>query len=173
MENKLGEIIVKLKNSDKKLKLFIVAGLVGILIIFFSESFPASTKSASGMDDFSYEEYVISLEEETRQLLESIDGAGKCRVMLTLEDTRESVFAKNSEKNSGEGSYSSSFEYVLYKDKEGETPALIKQYFPKVKGVAVVCSGADNTVVKESIINSLSSVFDIPTSKISVSKLSR
>jgi stage III sporulation protein AG len=93
--------------------------------------------------------------------------------MLTLKDTNESVYAKNSQESSNDSSYSKEYEYVLYDGDDGETPVLIKQYFPQIQGVAVVCEGGDNTAVKERIINALSSLFNISTSKISVSKLSK
>ena len=170
MENKFKEIISKLKNSDKKLKALIALGIVGMLLILLSETslFTADKKEVR---EYSYDEYVCSLEEETKSLIEAIQGAGECRVMLTLKASKESEFAKNLEENRSDGSYSNSYEYVLYKGANGEEPVLLKEYFPQVLGVAVVCSGGDNTAVRESIINCLSSVFDIPSSKISVSKL--
>ena len=160
----------KIKTSDKKIKVFIALGLIGILLIFMSEIIPSNAQSTK-KDEYSYDEYITALESKTTKLLESIDGAGECRVMITLENTRESVFAKNYEESSSGSSYSNSNEYVLYKGQEGETPLLVKEYFPQIKGVAVVCSGADNIAVKESIINCLTSVFDLPSTKISVSKL--
>ena len=91
--------------------------------------------------------------------------------MLTLKDTKESIYAKNSDEKNDESSYSKNYEYVLYDGQDGETPVLIKQYFPQIQGVVVVCDGADNTVVRENVINSVSSLFNIPTSRISVSKI--
>ena len=170
MANNFKEILHKIKTSDKKIKVFIALGLIGILLIFMSEIIPSTTQSTK-KDEYSYDEYITTLESETTKLLESIDGAGECRVMITLENTRESVFAKNYEESSSGSYYSNSNEYVLYKGQEGETPLLVKEYFPQIKGVAVVCSGADSVAVKESIINCLTSVFDLPSTKISVSKL--
>ena len=170
LANKVNEIWLKIRKSDKKIKVFIALGLIGMLLILLSEALPEQGVKKR-TEEISYTEYISSLENETKLLVEAIDGAGECRVMLTLKNTRESVYAKNSEENKSDGSYSNSYEYVLYKGQEGETPVLIKEYFPQVMGVAVVCSGADNIAVKEAVINSLSSVFDIPSSKISVSKL--
>ncbi len=90
--------------------------------------------------------------------------------MITLKNSSESVFAKNTDENSSPGSNSLKNEYVLYDGENGEEPVLIKQYLPDVQGVAVVCDGADNSRVRESVINSISSLFNIPVTKISVSK---
>ena len=59
----------------------------------------------------------------------------------------------------------------MYDGENGESPVLIKEFYPEIKGVAVVCSGADNTVVRENVINCISSLYGISTAKISVSKL--
>ena len=170
MENKIREIVGKIKKSDKKIRALVLLGIIGIALIFLSESsFFSSEKKET--ENYSYDSYVSSLEKETEALIEAIDGAGECKVMLTLKNTKESVFAKNGEENSSEGSKSNSYEYVLHKEASGEEPLLLKEYFPRINGIAVVCSGGDSITVKEEIINCLSSVFDIPSSKISVTKL--
>ena len=170
MENKFREIIEKIRNSDKKIKIIVAIGIIGILLILFSEAVPESvSKCESKKSDYS--EYVSSLEDETKTVVESIEGAGKCIVLITLKASNENVYAKNTDENSSSGSISKSDEYVFYKGDSGETPVLLKEYFPQINGIAVVCSGADNYEVKESIISCLSSAFDIPTSKISVTKL--
>ncbi len=147
-----------------------IAGLIGIVLIMLSDMSIFNTVSKEKTDEYSYDNYVAQLENKCENLIEKIDGAGECDVMITLKNSKENVYAKNSEETQNEGSFSSSYEYVLYKDENGETPAMIKQYYPQVMGVAVVCSGADNATVRESIISLLSSVFDISSSKISVSK---
>jgi len=169
LADSIKELLKRFKSSDKKIKILVLLGIIGIVLILLSEV-GASVPKREG-DEYSYEKYVASLEKETKELVEAIDGAGECRVMLTLKNSKESVYAKNSEENSSEGSYSDSYEYVLYKSSGNEQPVLIKEYFPQVMGVAVVCSGGDSIAIKEDIINCLSSVFDIPSSKISVSKL--
>lgn len=172
MENKLKDVIKRLQAGDRRIKVFVLLGLVCILLILLSELLPqgSAAKKQQVKEENLYAEYIASLEERTESLLSSIQGAGRCKVMITLKDTPESVYAKNSQENGGDGSYSQSYEYVLYDGQDGETPVLVKQYFPAVQGVAVVCDGADSTVVRENIINSIASLYNISVSKISVSK---
>ena len=171
MANNIKAMFDKIIHSDKKLKILIILGFIGIALIMISDmSFFNNEKSDNINDEYSYDEYVEYLEDKCEGLIESIDGAGECEVMITLKNTKESVFARNSEENQNDGSFSNSYEYVLYKDENGETPVLVKQYFPQIMGVAVVCSGAGNPTVKGNIISCLTSVFDINSSKISVSK---
>lgn len=176
MENKIKENFEKIFKGDKKIKIFVALGILSILLILLSEFVPnESTRSASSVDteEYSYSAYISDLENETAEIIGSIDGVGRCRVMLTLKNTNESVFAKNSEENRDDSSYSKTYEYVLYDGQDGETPVLIKQYFPQIQGVAVVCEGGDNTVVRERVISAISSLFNISTSKISISKISQ
>lgn len=174
MTEKIKEKLSAVLNSDKKVKIFVIIGILGIALILLSEAIPHTNTDGSNktqIQETSYSDYITSLEKETQNIIGSINGVGKCKVMLTLKDTNESVYAKNSDEKSDDGSYSKSYEYVLYDGQDGETPVLIKQYFPQIQGVVIVCDGADNTVVREHVINSVSSLFNIPTSRISVSKI--
>ncbi|MBR3148801.1 MAG: hypothetical protein IKF64_01405 [Eubacterium sp.] len=170
MEANLKELAEKLRSSDKRLKIAVIIGLVGILLIGISEALPKSDTETK-KSDTSYAEFTDNLEKKTCDVLSSIDGVGECKVMITLKNSNESIFAKNNQENSNGSNYSSESEYVLYKGENGEEPMLIKEYYPEVKGVVVVCSGADNVTVRENVINCVSSLYGIPSTKISVSKL--
>jgi stage III sporulation protein AG len=175
LDNKIKDKLTEIFKSDRKVKIFVIIGMLSILVILLSEMIPSSSSSdVSNVKDneYSYSEYISSLENETQEIIGSIDGVGECKVMLTLKNTNESVYAKDSEESSNDGSYSKKYEYVLYDSENGETPVLIEEYFPQIQGVAVVCEGGDNTVVKERVISALSSLFNISSSKISVSKIS-
>jgi stage III sporulation protein AG len=176
VDSKIKEKINDFFKCDKKIKIFVVIGIVSIFVILLSEFIPSETKDNTLNDDsesYSYSEYIESLEKETTDIVGSIDGVGECKVMLTLKNTNESVYAKNSDESSDDGSYSKKYEYVLYDGQDGETPVLVKQYFPQIQGAVVVCEGGDNTVVKERVISAISSLFNISTSKISVTKISQ
>lgn len=169
--SKIYEVLGGVINGDKRIKLFAAIGIGAVILIMLSAFIPTAVqnkKPEKSQDDYS--EYVDALESETQELLSSISGAGRCKVMITLKNSTESVYAKNIEENNSSGSNSLKNEYVLYDGQEGETPVLIKQYYPDVQGVAIVCDGADNPAVRESIINTVSSLFSIPVNRISVSK---
>ena len=46
----------------------------------------------------------------------------------------------------------------------------MKEYLPAVQGVAVVCDGADNSAVRACVTETVSALFDISVSKVSVTK---
>ncbi len=172
MDNKIKAFVTNFKNMKHKEKLLVLACLFGVLLILLSEfvSTGSSSKKAESTD---YQQYTASLENKTENIISSIDGVGKCKVMITLQETDENFYAQNTDESTDSGSISKKSEYVLYEDNNNDSPVLIKQSFPKVMGVAVVCQGGDNANVKEKVISSVSSLFGISSAKISVSKINR
>lgn len=171
MANKLKERLEALFKGDKKLMLISFAAFAAILLILLSELAPSQPKQKEAKtSETGIADYARELEAQTEQLISSISGAGKCKVMITLKNSNENIYAKNTDESIASGSNSFKNEYVLYEGQDGEQPVLIKQYLPCVQGVAVVCEGADKTAVRESVVNCVSSLFDIPVTKISVSK---
>ncbi len=173
MDSKIKDKIINyLKSGDKK-KLIIVVGIIGIVLIMLSEFVPKTAlPEKSTSETFDYYSYVESLEEKTEKIISSISGVGKCEVMITISNTDENIFAKNIDENSDDSSYSRKSEYVFYEADSGDAPVLIKQNLPKVQGVLIVCEGGDDVVVREAVISSVTSLFNISSGKVSVSKIS-
>lgn len=174
MENKIKEKIKSFLSGDRKrIKIIVAIGLIGMVLILASEMMSGGEKSKETKNEspVSCSDYTAELEDRLTNVISSIDGVGECKVMITLENTTESVYATNSEAKSDDGSRNQKDEYVIYDSSGGETPVLIKEYMPKVQGVTVVCSGGDDIVVKEKIIESVTSLFNISANRISVSKI--
>lgn len=174
MVNKIKEKINAFAANDKKrIKIIVAIGLIGMVLILASEMLSAENKNKpdKAAAEFSYTEYTLELEDRLVSLISQIDGVGECRVMITLENSAESVYAKNYEGKSDDDSSNQKDEYVFYKASGDESPVLIKEYLPQVQGVTVVCSGGDDIEVQEKIIDSVTSLFNIPTNRVSVSKI--
>lgn len=160
------------KNENKKLKIIVAIGMIGILLISMSDFIvPKDKNQTTNQNDKDYYSYVDNLESKLTNIISSIDGVGECRVMITLENTNESVYATDNESKTDDDSLNTKDKYVIYDSENGETPVLIKEYMPTVQGVTVVCSGGDNVEVKEKIINTVTSLFNISTNRVSVSKI--
>ena len=164
----LKELYTKL-SKDKKTTLILIIGIVGILLIMLSGT---NEKDKSHMDRADDEMTIMSeseLSERLEKLIESIDGAGKSRVMITFRSYCETVYAENTEKSIGiDGEKDTSDEYIIIDGSDGETGLKLKIISPEVKGVAVICRGGNNPVIKEQIISVVSALFDISSNKISV-----
>ncbi len=173
MENKIKERLKSFISGDsKKIKIIVAVGLIGMILIFASDLFAKDEKKQDASNEsISYEEYTQELENKLVQLISSISGVGECRVMITLENTAESVYATDVEVKNDDETLNQKDKYVIYNSDKGEAPVLIKEFLPKVQGVTVVCTGGDNIAVKEKIIEAVTSLFNIPTNRVSVSKI--
>ena len=160
---KLTEFIVKLKK-DKKTALIIFTAILGMLLILFSGTPTEKNEKASE----SKTEEMIEWEEKLQKLLSSVEGAGRVKVMITYETSDEEVFAYNKDESFRENEEKFSSDYILVENNGSETGLKLKTVYPEVKGVAVVCDGADDPVTKEQIISVISALFDISTKNISV-----
>ncbi|MCC8074112.1 MAG: hypothetical protein LIO62_08320 [Clostridiales bacterium] len=174
MENKwLSSFKYILKNDSKKVKIIVAVGLIGIVLIFFSDiGFSDSgTENSSDEQSINYSEYTDELEDKLTAIISEMSGVGECSVMITLENSTESVYATDSEEKTDDDSSDKKDSYVIYDSQNGEQPVLIKEYFPKVQGVSVVCSGGDDIAVKEKIIQTVTALFNISSNRVSVSKI--
>ncbi len=140
-KNKLSSVF----SSDKGRLVFIIIGLAAIVLIFISSQVP-DKKTEENTTELSTSAYCATLTSELTNMIEGIEKAGNARVLLTLE---------------------SSYEYVYLDDDK----TLAKIIEPKIRGVAVACTGGDDPVVIEKITKMLSTVLSVSTSSISVSKL--
>ena len=150
------------------------------MLIFFSEFIDednrTKTQSNSTQTPTSVD-YCEYLEEKVQEIVESIEGAGTTKVMITLSETTEYVYATNGKnvRKSDENSDDSTTEndYVIIDDNNNDAGLLIKTIEPKVRGVAVVCEGGNDSSVQRQIYSAVSAVLNISTSRISISKLNK
>lgn len=179
-KNKLTDSVREfdLKKLSKKNALLIACAVVALIMLLVLEG-SSSKKETDECDvktGVSSSEYIKTQEEKLEKLLENIDGAGKVRVMLTLESCYENVYLKESalksESDDTESKSETEEKYITVKTGSNEeTGVIIKVYEPVVKGVAVVAEGAGSDETKMAIIETVSAVFNINSANISVEKM--
>ncbi len=169
--------------------IIILIGFAGILILLLSETWGKpddvkpdgeQTTNIQTQNDNEYT-YVEDIEKKLGDLIRSIEGAGRTKVMVTLENGVEQVYAtqdktKSSSSSSSEGSFEESLdnenEYIVIKtNDDSETGLIVKIIQPSIRGVAVVCDGADSAVVKQNIVEAVTAVLGISSAKVSVAKM--
>ena len=121
------------------------------------------------------------LAKRLEEILGRIEGVGDVQVMVTLAGSKTKVLAEETtqsventdEKDSTGGTRTTNRENTQNKIimAEGSKPYIIKEEMPEISGVLVVAGGGDDSYVKESIIQSVSSLLDIPVHKVSVFKM--
>lgn len=170
MGKKLKEVFGNFKG-DKRVLFIVLIGIVGILLLTLSEIIPENENEEklqeNNVKTESITEYEQNLEKRLEELLISVDGAGKVKVMLTLDCGDESVYAteNKSTDNSDEKTY------VLIENDGENGGLLLKVSQPQVRGVAVVCEGADSAKVKQEITGTLTAVLGISTNRVNIAKM--
>lgn len=170
--NLIGQIKNGL-NKEKKMYLYIGAAVLCVLIIAFSEGLSYEKKADNIINNKDYEMQFIETE-CLEEFLENIKGAGKVRVLITYEASTERVFAVDTDENSdfSNNSYDEinrKSKHIIIKDDDGEKGLIIKEIYPKVRGVAVICEGSENVLVRKQITDALCSLLDIKSNQISIS----
>ena len=166
---KLPKLSEKLKK-DKKLLLTVAAGILGIVFIVISEFIPKSSykKAETGeQNKNSVSSYEETLEKRLESIISSVDGAGRVQVMVTLDTSEQTQYAKDEKENSKSGDKSSEKSYekkfVLTDDDGG---VVLKTTEPEVRGVIVVCDGGDNAAVKNGITSAVRAALSVDSNKI-------
>lgn len=166
-----------IKIGKKNIILVALAAFI-MLLLFISEFINTDTAEIVSKEDtanFS-SQYIEKTEKELESLLRKISGAGDVRVMVTLENAYENVYAKgysqkNDKKTDSQQSESEE-EYIIVKNgSNNEECLVIKVYEPTIKGVAVIAQGAGNAAVKNAITQTVCALFDISSAKVSVEKM--
>ena len=171
--NEFERVAVLLKSDRKKLIILIVAAL-GIILIVIS-----SAGKEGGQDEnatqvqagFSESEYTSALEKRLEETVSSLYGAGRSRVMVTLECDYETVYARDGSYSKDEASSDEKNEYIIIDSEQQEDGLVLKTVTPRVRGVAVLCEGVNDPYVCEQVNQMLSALLDLGSNRISVSKI--
>lgn len=172
----------KLMNS--KLKYVVLLGLIGIILILISTTTKKkeNTKKQEAKETYKAmdtKEYEQQLENKLKSIISKIKGVGKSDVFITLENGIENIYANSEKKttNSNENfSGKMSKKNDLQKDvvvidgNKGKKALMITQKEPTIKGVLVVCEGADNVHVVKQITDAVSKSLNIKKNRLSVVK---
>lgn len=163
---------VEFIKTNKKTFICFIAGLLGILLIFASEAFSKTSKK-SEISNKEYVSYSNEMEEKLADIISKVEGAGKTKVFLTIEESEEYVYAQDiSSDRKDNTQVNDDKKYVIVDGNGGKDGLLIKTVNPKIRGVAIVCEGGDDPVVQQRIYSCVSASLGISTARISISKMS-
>lgn len=159
----------RFQDKNAKINLLIATGLIGMVLLCLSEWLPASSQTSPAtlqteeLHESQAASYAQDLENRLQQLIESVDGAGPCRVMVTVSEGEQTVYATDTD----QGENSARSEHVLLGDE-----ALIESVkVPRIQGVAVLCEGGNDTSVQNTITELVRSLTGIGANHITVTKM--
>lgn len=149
------ELIKFFKNKNNRLILIILIIGVVIMLSAVGHSKPKSVTVSETVNE----------EEELSRILSGIDGAGKVSVMITYYGTSEKDIAYETKINSSDGTKSSEDRKAVMSD---GTPMVVKETYPKVKGVIVTAQGADDAAVKRKLTEAVTAALDVPEYRVCI-----
>ena len=169
-------------KGGKATKWIVALGVIGIGLILLSEFWPQKTQETAAKA--TAQDFVADTEKRLTEMISNISGAGQCRVMVTLENGVEYVYATeqkiNSDRTEDTGGSSSKYsqrddseESIILVEVNGERQGLlVKEIQPTVRGVVIICEGGDDPAVQEQITDAVTTALNISTKRVSISKLS-
>ncbi len=172
----MSEIIKKAEKLGLNKKIILLVALGIIVLLSGILSGVSEEKAEISDNEYNSSRYIEETQKELEALLSQISGAGKVRVMISLENAYENVYATGqstkAERDETAKKQENTEEYIIVKTGSNTEECLIvKVYEPKIKGVAVIAQGAGNTTVEKAITDTVCALFDISTQKVSVEKM--
>lgn len=144
--------------------LLICAAIVGAMILLFAKGGGENTDASADRDVGVY--YSEKLEGRVNELVLSLAGIDRVTSIVTLDGSGEYRYAKNEKGVEGDAAHSA--DYLVIGKKTGDEALLVKEMYPEIRGIAVVCTGGDNSAVREKVTRLLSAAFGMSANKIEV-----
>ncbi len=176
----LEKLVTFFKKDEKRTKILMIAGLLGILFIFLSSLLGSGEKKISlDGEKIDLEAYRTDLEKRLEEFVSCIEGAGEARVFLSFSDDGETCYLKEEESDyredsntDGENKQISVSEKVFDVDGENGKAALAVSYrTPAISGVSIICEGGDSPLVETRVTSAVATALGLSYSKIYVSKM--
>lgn len=169
-------------KSPRARRIVVAAGLLGVALILLSEFLPAKKTDNANAPNVpsptaqTAEEYTDALEQRLGVVVRGIDGVGRCRVMVTLENGVEYVYASKEKAGrdySTQGDRLSQTDdsessVILVQTENGYEGLLVTELQPTVKGVIVVCEGGGDATVRQRVIDAVSTGLNITSRRVCV-----
>ena len=141
------------RDGKKLLLISIAAG--GVLLLLISGLFTGGEPETEEYTDVGF--YTEYLEERICEIIESIDGVDEAVVFLTLDCSSEYVYRDDG-----------ASDFLILSGGDGEEAVRLCEIYPRVRGIAVVCTGGELARIKESVTELLSAALGLPYNKIKV-----
>ncbi len=163
----------KLFGQIKNTKVLCVIFILGIALLMLPGGSKKNSENSNVKTTDDFTSYQKELEEDLCKIISKIKGVGKVDVMIILEDTGNTYFAKdesqNTVNNDGETSKNRNSTHVLKKESSNSEEALItKKTYPEISGVLICAKGADDPQIKNNIIKASRALLGVKSNRIEV-----
>ena len=156
--------MINLKKNKNIVILFIFVFLFGIFLMF-TDKFQLDSNDKQSIENDTEKiksENCENTEQKLAEILSNVKGVGEVRVMIEYSEGKESIIAENRKSENTQNKNESEIAF------SNNNPVVLKEIYPKVKGVIVVAQGGDNVEIKNQIISAVMSLLDLDANKIEV-----
>lgn len=154
----MGEAFHKIRFKAE----YLIVALIVALSIFSVFSLYKKSNSSAAYDDT--QKYVSSLESKLEKTLSKVNGAGNVSVVITVDEGIASVVAKDEKTIDENGKKTTTTSTVLV----GGKPLVLGERYPEITGVIVVSKGANDVIVKMSLLNAVTTALNVPCNKVQI-----
>ena len=172
--NSIFAVLAEALEKNKKLRTILYAVLIILALAIFLTSGlfggGKDTNKSSGRTEeeqtgeFSNTEEARMLEARLEDILSQMQNAGQVRVM---------VIAADEQKSSGSSGISEASRPVKTSGSGGESPIILTERMPKIRGVIVIAEGAADISVRFSLAAAVSTVLGIDENSVEVFAMRR
>ena len=128
--------------------------LFGVALMVYQNNGREAVPVSSAMTD---EQFLGDTENRIEQMLKNVDGAGDCKVTITLASGSKKEYVREAGN------------VLVITDNQGNQSAVVaKEVSPEIAGVTVLSVGAKNIEVQKDIIQSVSTLLGIGSNKVCV-----
>lgn len=147
------EAIKFFKNKNNVLIAVIL--IIGVVLMLSSLPTPKKQTSVPPPTD----------EESLSRILSEIDGAGEVNVMITYYGSAKKDIAYETKTNSSDGEKTNEDKKAVISD---GAPMVVKEVYPKVKGVVITAQGANNAAVNRKLMEAATAALDVPEYRVCI-----
>lgn len=150
---KLLDVFSKISDEKNIKKYILIVFICGIALMLIPTS---DYKEAKNQDT---NEEVFSLEKEEKRLentLSTIDGVGKCNVLLSISEGTQLILAEDQDGT------------VVIDSGNAESPITVLKKYPCYQGAVIVCGGAENSNIRFDILSAVMSYTGLGVDKITI-----
>lgn len=164
----ISQVLQKVKKGVLKYKYVFIVLLVGIVLMLLPEI--GSEKTNNVPQEIHLDETPI--EKLLSQILSKVSGAGRVEVMLNVAQGEKTIYQVDQDISEGTSGLTDKEQTVTLTDGQRNQYGLIQQVNPPIYlGAIVLCQGADDPVVKLSIVDAVSKITGLNANQICVLKM--
>lgn len=150
----------------EKYKYLVLVVLIGVVLMLLPTQSGSKEETAQQRTEQRQES---NISQQLADILGKINGVGKVEVMLTQASGEQTIYqTDDSAGDSGSGRQDT---VIITDQNRGQSGLVLQVNAPKYRGAIVVCQGADSATVRLAVVDAVSKVTGLDSSRISVVKM--